>query len=74
MPENKTKPTRLNVRAYIDDLTDPVRRAELYPRWRWTHIPQDVLPALRQRGVSDEQIHQMLVANPQAIFERQGGY
>jgi len=58
----------------FSDLSDPVRRAELYPRWRWTHIPQDVLPALRQRGVSDEQIHQMLVANPQAIFGRQGGY
>jgi phosphotriesterase-related protein len=58
----------------FSDLSDPVRRAELYPRWRWTHISQDVLPALRQRGVSDEQIHQMLVANPQAIFGRQGGY
>ncbi len=58
----------------FSDLSDPVRRTELYPRWRWTHIPQDVLPALRQRGVSDEQIHQMLVANPQAVFGRQGGY
>jgi len=56
------------------DLSNPVQRRKLYPNWRWTHIPQDVLPALRERGVDDEQIDTMLVKNPRKIFERQGGY
>jgi phosphotriesterase-related protein len=58
----------------FSDLSDPVRRQELYPNWRWTHIPQDVVPALLERGVSPEDIDQMLIHNPRAIFERQGGY
>ena len=28
MPDNKTKPTKLSVAAFIDALTDPVRRAD----------------------------------------------
>jgi len=28
MPENKTKPTKLSVAAFIDALTDPVRKAD----------------------------------------------
>jgi phosphotriesterase-related protein len=33
-----------------------------------------VIPALKQRGVTDEHITAMLVENPRKIFERQGGY
>jgi phosphotriesterase-related protein len=33
-----------------------------------------VIPALKQRGVTDEQIKTMLVDNPRKIFERQGAY
>jgi phosphotriesterase-related protein len=44
------------------------------PNWHFLHISRDVLPALRQRGVGDDQIRQMLVDNPRAIFERQGPY
>jgi len=40
----------------------------------YTHIPDDVLPALRERGVSEAQINQMMVKNPQRIFEAQGTY
>lgn len=40
----------------------------------YTHISDDVLPALRERGVSDAQIDQMMVKNPQRIFEKQGTY
>jgi phosphotriesterase-related protein len=40
----------------------------------FTHISDEVLPALRERGVSEAQIEQMLVKNPQRIFERQGSY
>ncbi|MFV0494556.1 phosphotriesterase-related protein [Mycobacterium sp.] len=44
------------------------------PNWHYLHIHNDVLPALKQRGVTDEQIHSMLVDNPRRIFERQGAY
>ena len=44
------------------------------PNWHFLHIHNDVLPALRQRGVTDEQITTMLVDNPRRIFSRQGGY
>jgi len=44
------------------------------PNWHYLHIHNDVLPALKQRGVTDEQITTMLVDNPRKIFERQGGY
>ncbi len=44
------------------------------PQWNYLHILQDVLPALRERGVSEEQIQAMLVDNPRKIFETQGAY
>ena len=49
-------------------------RAATMPNWRYTHIHDDVLPALRGRGVSQAQIDQMLVATPRRIFEQHGGY
>jgi len=42
--------------------------------WNYLHIHNDVIPALRKRGVTQEQIHTMMVENPRAIFEKQGGY
>jgi phosphotriesterase-related protein len=39
------------------------------PRWHYNHIPDDILPALRAAGVTEDQIDQMLVRNPRAIFE-----
>jgi len=44
------------------------------PNWHYMHIHNDVIPALKQRGVTDQQIHTMLVDNPREIFSRQGGY
>lgn len=44
------------------------------PNWHFLHIHNDVIPALKQRGVTDEQIRAMLVDNPRKIFERQGAY
>ena len=46
----------------------------MLPNWHYLHIHNDVIPALKQRGVSDEQITTMLVDNPRKIFERQGSY
>jgi phosphotriesterase-related protein len=42
--------------------------------WNYLHISKDVLPMLRAKGVSEEQIRQMLVENPRRYFERQGAY
>jgi phosphotriesterase-related protein len=44
------------------------------PNWHFLHIHNDVIPALKQRGVTNEQIQTMLVDNPRKIFERQGAY
>jgi phosphotriesterase-related protein len=44
------------------------------PNWHYLHIHQDVIPALRQRGVAEDEIRTMLVDNPRRIFERTGGY
>ena len=44
------------------------------PNWHYLHIHNDVLPALKERGVTDEQITTMLVDNPRKVFENQGGY
>ena len=46
----------------------------MLPNWHYLHIHNDVIPALKQRGVTDEQIKAMLVDNPRKIFERQGSY
>ncbi len=46
----------------------------MLPNWHYLHIHNDVIPALKQRGVTDEQIETMLVDNPRKIFERQGSY
>jgi phosphotriesterase-related protein len=44
------------------------------PNWHYLHIHNDVIPALKERGVTDEQLTTMLVDNPRRIFETRGGY
>ncbi len=48
--------------------------ARLLPKWNFLHISQDVIPALRTAGVTDEQIETMMVDNPRRLFEAQGTY
>lgn len=38
--------------------------------WNYFHIGRDVLPALRERGVTEDQIDAMLVQNPRRWFEQ----
>lgn len=47
---------------------DPEFRARELPDWRYTHISEDVLPALRERGVTEGQITAMLVDNPRRLL------
>src|SRR5579871_4855112 len=41
----------------------------MLPRWHYLHIHNDVIPALRREGVTEDQLHTMLVENPRRIFE-----
>lgn len=59
--------------CYID-WVDPTLRPGVLPNWHYLHIHRDVLPALRVRGVTDEDIHKMLVDNPRRFFSTGGGY
>ena len=44
------------------------------PNWHYLHIHNDVIPALKERGVTDGQLTAMLVDNPRKIFETRGAY
>ena len=53
--------------SFIDWFTN----AELefgVPDWNFGYIHGSLLPGLRERGVSDDQIEQMLIRNPRAFF------
>lgn len=59
--------------CYFDALPEATLPVAM-PNWHYLHIHNDVLPALRRQGVTEEQIATMLVDNPRRIFERRGGY
>jgi phosphotriesterase-related protein len=60
--------------ACHNDWLDDDALAQLTPRWNYLHITNDVLPALREQGVTEDQIEQMMVRNVRQIFENQGAY
>ena len=47
---------------------------EVLPRWHYHHIHDDVLPALLERGVTQDQIDQMLIHNPRDFFTKRDAY
>ncbi|MBE1537411.1 phosphotriesterase family protein [Actinomadura algeriensis] len=47
---------------------DPELLRGMAPNWNYRHLSDDVLPALRARGVTDAQLDQMLVDNPRRYF------
>jgi phosphotriesterase-related protein len=54
--------------CYIDWVDPNVR--PLLTQWHYLHIEQEVLPYLREHGVTEEQITAMLMDNPRAYFEK----
>jgi len=46
---------------------------KVLPRWNYLHIHRHVIPALREQGVTDEQIRMMTVENPRKIFDTATG-
>ncbi|GAA3709174.1 phosphotriesterase family protein [Gordonia hankookensis] len=55
--------------ACFIDWFDPEAKRQAVPKWNYRHISEDVLPALRARGVSDKDIDTMLVDVPRRYFE-----
>lgn len=53
--------------CHIDWLPAGVRE-QVAPNWHYNHIHDDVLPALLEAGVTEEQITTMLVDNPRRYF------
>jgi phosphotriesterase-related protein len=51
------------------DFFDPAAKRALVPNWNFRHISEDVLPALRRRGVTDKQIDTILIENPRRYFD-----
>ncbi|AZG47071.1 phosphotriesterase family protein [Gordonia insulae] len=51
------------------DWFGPEAKRQAVPKWNYRHISEDVLPALRERGVSDKDIDTMLVDVPRRYFE-----
>ncbi|GAA3923022.1 phosphotriesterase [Actinomadura viridis] len=47
---------------------DPETVRGLAPNWNYRHISDDVLPALRAAGVTEDQLDRMLVENPRRYF------
>ena len=43
------------------------------PLWHYNHISDDILPALRAAGVTEDQIEQMLVRQPPGDLRGLGG-
>jgi phosphotriesterase-related protein len=53
--------------CFADVLSEEMRQ-RANPNWHFQHITSDVLPALRERGVTEEQLETMLVHNPRRIL------
>ncbi|MET0996712.1 MAG: phosphotriesterase-related protein, partial [Mycobacterium sp.] len=54
--------------CFIDWFSSEAKAAAV-PNWNYTHISDHVIPALLERGVTEDQITTMLVDNPRRYFE-----
>ena len=59
--------------CYMDWFTPEIQSA-MAPNWHFNHISDDVLPELLSRGVTQDQVDQMLTANPKRLFDQTGAY
>ena len=59
--------------CHIDWFDDALLRAGA-PKWNYLHISEDVLPRLRERGVSEHDIQTMLVDVPRRLLDSGAGY
>jgi phosphotriesterase-related protein len=54
--------------AFYSHVTPPSWRARSVPAWHMETLPRRILPWLREAGVGDDDIHQMLVLNPARLL------
>lgn len=54
--------------AFFSRVTPPSWRALVVPDWQLENIPRRILPMLRQAGVSEAELEQMLVTNPMRLL------
>src|SRR3712207_5602666 len=54
----------------FSDWFPPGLEAQVSPNWHFLHVINDVVPALLERGVTQEQVDQMLRENPRRFFEQ----
>ena len=59
--------------CYLDWIPGEIRPSSM-PHWHYLHISRDVLPALREAGVTDAQIDTMLIDTPRRFLENAGPY
>ena len=59
--------------CYLDWIPGEIPPAYM-PNWHYLHISKDVIPALKQAGVTDAQIETMLVDTPRRFLENAGAY
>lgn len=52
-----------------DRLRPESKKKALLPKWSMTYLFEEVIPELLQRGVTENDIHTMLVENPRRWFE-----
>ena len=60
--------------CYIDWFPSHEAVRNALPKWNYRHISEDVLPALGERGVTEQQIQTMLVDTPRRYFENAEAY
>jgi phosphotriesterase-related protein len=58
--------------CYIDWIDPNV--IQMMTQWNYLHIHNDVLPYLREHGVTDQQIDTMLIDTPRRYFENKEAY
>lgn len=54
--------------AFFSRVTPPSWRAAHAAHWQMENLPSRIVPMLRAGGTTDEQLHQMLVANPMRVL------
>jgi phosphotriesterase-related protein len=54
--------------AIYSHVTPPSWRAARAPHWSMEHLPRRIVPQLRERGISEADLQQMLVANPARLL------
>jgi phosphotriesterase-related protein len=47
----------------------PAQVVQLLSKWRIDHVSKDIIPALKEQGVTEEQITTMMVENPKYLFQ-----